>query len=194
MSFQTSDRFRIRHMCLLLLAASYCAACGATRQQYVSAVKQDRGSGFTGVEVRIGSLQYATDEFVPRGWFAAQPIPVVLSSLTDDPVLVDWDRSALVSPSGETLRIIHSGVSLADARAGNYRTYQKQSLIAPHAKLTEIMVPVPWLETIGYKSYILFEPVPAAHFKALFSFDVGGRSFTSNTPFTIETGQLVNPG
>jgi hypothetical protein len=58
--------------------------------------------------------------------------------------------------------------------------------------LTEFVAPVAWLKIIGYKQYILFEP-PAAQFKALFSFDVGGMSFTSNTPFTIETGQLVNP-
>jgi hypothetical protein len=127
------------------------------------------------------------------GWFEVEPIQVVLTNESDDPVLVDWDKSALVSPEAETLRIIHSGVHLADAKAGNYQTYQKESLIAPHAKLTDVVSPIAWIHRIQGEWHLCFAPDANSRFVASFTFVVGGKSMTLAVPFVLEEGRLVRP-
>jgi hypothetical protein len=170
----------------ILTAALLATGC-ATPQHYRAAVRPEVRSGAPSVIwVTVGPLEYGTNEFVPDGWFAVTPIPVVLENPTDYPVLVDWDRSALVSPSGETLSIIHSGVSLADAKSGNYRTYQKKSLIAPHAKLSDVMIPVGWVNSNANQWFILFRPAPHLKFIAVMNFDIGSKNMTLSYPFTID--------
>ena len=117
----------------------------------------------------------------------------MLTNLTDEPVLVDWDRSALVTPSGETLRIVHQGVAFADARAGNYQTYQKQSLVAPHAKLTDVLVPISWINKIIDEWRLVVFPTPHERYVFSLTYDIGGKSTTIGTPFVLGDGRVVTP-
>ena len=66
---------------------------------------------------------------------AGEPLSIVIQSNTDELLLVEWDLSVLVTPSGESARIIHRGVEFVQA-------LQKQmpSTLAPNAKLTDVVV------------------------------------------------------
>ncbi len=77
----------------------------------------------------------------------SEPLSVTFVNRTAKAMVVEWDRSALVEPDGQSHRIIHGGVKLSDRNAP-----QAPSVIAPGGKLTDIIVPVDcirWLDILS---------------------------------------------
>ncbi|MBC8180479.1 hypothetical protein H8E88_05075, partial [candidate division KSB1 bacterium] len=47
-------------------------------------------------------------------FFGDTSIGIILNNKSDHTIKIDWDNSAWISPSGESKRVIHSGVKLVD--------------------------------------------------------------------------------
>ena len=167
------------------------AGCSAP-MRYVASIHQEPDLSGAPVSIELGSLEYSSDPVLNPipGWFVAQPIPIVFSNLTDRPVLVEWDRSALIDPDGNTLKIIHQGVSYLDAKSGNYQSYQRKSLIAPRAKLIDSLIPESWIYRIYGSWKLCVAPTPGARFVASMTFDVEGKNVTIGIPFIWGKGLL----
>ena len=63
-------------------------------------------------------------------------IPIRLINKAPSPISVEWDSCVFVDPSGESRRVIHSGVKLIDRNAP-----QPASVVASRSKLADVLIP-----------------------------------------------------
>ena len=69
-------------------------------------------------------------------FFGYQQISLILNNKSDHTMKINWDNAAWISPTGESSRIIHSGVRLMDRNAP-----QSPSVIVRNGKLTDSILP-----------------------------------------------------
>ena len=91
----------------------------------------------------------------------AKGVEFALQNKTDAPILVDWDKAAYVDPSGESHRVIHTGIGYADRAKA-----QSATSIAPTARINDGVFPADYIEWSGatneWTQTILF-PQTASH-------------------------------
>jgi hypothetical protein len=165
-------------------------ACTPTLR-YIAPVSQQPLPQSAPIAVEISPLRYQTDPSLNPGWFEVKRIQLMLRNPSDEPVLVDWDLSAVIDSSGNTLRVVHSGVTYEDAKSGNYRTYQKRSLIAPHAMLKDEIIPVPWISLVGGRWMACIMPSIVSNISLSITVERGSERHTFAVPFTVEEGRLI---
>jgi hypothetical protein len=59
-----------------------------------------------------------------------------ITNKTENSIRINWDEASYVSPTGQSQRVIHSGIRLMDRNAP-----QAPTLIAPNAKISDIIIP-----------------------------------------------------
>lgn len=63
-------------------------------------------------------------------------VPVILENKTTVPIMIDWDASTFIDPSGQSNRVIHAGVKLVDRNAA-----QSPSVVGSRSKFNDLMIP-----------------------------------------------------
>jgi len=80
---------------------------------------------------------YFEDDLVKASfYFGNTQIVMRLDNKSDYTMKINWDNAAWISPTGESGRVIHSGVRLIDRNAP-----QSPSIIVRNGKLSDIIIP-----------------------------------------------------
>ncbi len=81
-------------------------------------------------------LVFEDDLLKAMFFFGDTSIGIILNNKSDHTIKIDWDNSAWISPSGESKRIIHSGVKLVDRNSP-----QSPSIIVRNGLLRDSVTP-----------------------------------------------------
>jgi hypothetical protein len=68
-----------------------------------------------------------------------------MSNKTDRGIKINWDELSYISPTGRSMRVIHSGVRLIDRNAP-----QSPTIVPPNSRISDIIIPS---EHIYYDDY-----------------------------------------
>ncbi len=91
----------------------------------------------------------------------ARGVEFALQNKTDAPILVNWDKAAYVDPSGESHRVIHTGIGYADRSKA-----QSATSIAPTARINDGVFPadyINWSDATNEWTQTILLPQTAAH-------------------------------
>ena len=78
-----------------------------------------------------------SDDFITVGFtIGMKQINLHILNKTDNAIKINWDNMAYVSPTGKSMRVIHSGVRLIDRNAP-----QAPTVLAPKARISDIITP-----------------------------------------------------
>lgn len=91
----------------------------------------------------------------------ARGVQFALQNKTDSPILVNWDKAAYMDPSGESHRVIHTGIVFADRSKA-----QSLTSIAPTGRINDGVFPADYIDwsnaTNDWTQTILFPQTAAA--------------------------------
>jgi hypothetical protein len=89
-----------------------------------------------GAETTVTNAQFSDDLIDLRAWARGSRIGIELTNKSDQSLKIDWDSVAYVSVTGQSQRVIHSGVRLMDRDKP-----QAPSVIVKRSTLTDELIP-----------------------------------------------------
>ena len=139
-------------------------------------------------------LRYDDDLIEITFTVTRQQIGFDLRNKTAEPITVDWNSASYVDVSGNSHRVMHSGVRYVDRDKP-----QAPSIIPPTARLKDMVQPTDYVEfltSIGWSNHPLFPKAPDAAFykgktfSVFLSLQVEGKTKNYLFTFSIENVEM----